>query len=77
MTDDEQTGRLAQAYQTKKIIGAALLEGAALFNWVCYMVDRKSETLVIVATLVVLMGSMFPTQTQFENWAADMKRAQE
>ena len=66
--------RLGQAYQTQKIIGAALLEGAGLFNCVAYMIDRQTLTLGVVGTLIVLLASMFPTLGQYESWVDEMKR---
>jgi hypothetical protein len=71
---DEQQASLAQLYLTRKIIAAALLEGAGLFNWVCYMVDRNPVSLAVVGILIGLLIITMPSQGQFEGWAEDMKR---
>jgi hypothetical protein len=66
--------QLYSVYQTKKIIGMALLEGATFFNLICYMQERVIWTLGIIGVLLLLMFSMFPSLTQFRSWADDMKR---
>lgn len=66
--------RLSELYQTKLIIGMALLEGAAFFNLVSYMAERQWWTLAVVGGLLLLMVSMFPSVTRFEAWAEDIKR---
>ncbi len=66
--------RLASLYQTKMIIGMAVLEGAAFFNLVGYIVERQIWSYGVVAALLTIMAISFPSQTQFENWAEDIKR---
>jgi len=71
---EELVGRLFAIYQTRMIVGLAILEGAAFFNLISYVVERQSWTLAIVGLLLVLMAMMFPTLNQFENWIEDIKR---
>ncbi len=73
LSEADRMPRLARVFQAQKIIGAALLEGAGLFNWVAYMIDRQAITLGVVGTLMVLLASMFPTQGQYESWVEEMK----
>jgi uncharacterized membrane protein YbhN (UPF0104 family) len=73
LSEADRMPRLAQTFQTQKIIGAALLEGAGFFNWVAYMIDHQAITLGVVGTLMVLLASMFPTQGQYESWVEEMK----
>lgn len=61
-------------YQTRMIIGMALLEAAAFFNLVAYIVEHQDWAFAIVGVLVLMMAMMFPTLQRFENWADDMKR---
>lgn len=73
LSEADRMPRLAQVFQTHKIVGAALLEGAGFFNWVAYMIDHQAITLGVVGTLMVLLASMFPTQGQYESWVEEMK----
>ncbi|HKI21044.1 MAG TPA: hypothetical protein VKA15_24340, partial [Isosphaeraceae bacterium] len=49
------TGKLAPIYHTQLIIGAALLEGAAFFATIAYLVERNPLAL---ATAIVLLGAL-------------------
>jgi len=62
------TGKLAQLYQTQLIIGAAMLEGAAFFATIAYMVERNP---IALATAIVLLGALiarFPTSDRVNAW---------
>ncbi len=62
------TGKLAQLYQTQLIIGSALLEGAAFFATIAYMLERNPLAL---ATAIVLLGTLaarFPTSDRVNAW---------
>ena len=65
---------LFAVFQTKMIIGLALLEGAGFFNLVCYMSEGQWWTLAFTGFLMLLMAMRFPTLRQFESWADDKKR---
>lgn len=73
-TPEDLNARLFPIFQTRLIIGMALLEGATFFNLVAYMTERQTGSLVMIGVLVSLMTTMFPTLSQFENWAEDAKR---
>ncbi len=68
------TQLLAGIYQTKMIVGMAVLEGAAFLNLVAYIVEKQVWSYGVVACLLTVMIISFPSQTQFENWAEDIKR---
>lgn len=72
--EPELSQGLAALYQSKLIVGMALLEGAALFNLVAYMSDGQVWTFGVVAALLAIMAIRFPSQGKFEEWATDLKR---
>ena len=72
--DEEQQKILAVLYQTKMIVGMAVLEGAAFFNLVAYIVEKQFWSYGVVAFLLGVMAISFPSQGQFECWAEEMKR---
>ena len=72
--DSLVTERLAGLFQTRMIIGMALLDGAALFNLIAYMIDGQWFSLATAGFLLLLMGMMFPTVREFESWAEDIER---
>lgn len=67
------SGALA-LYQTRMIIGLALLEGAAFFNLVAYLVEGHWWSLAVTAGLVALMLSAFPTRGRLTQWVADREQ---
>ena len=71
---DEQRSLLAGLYQTKMIVGMAVLEGAAFFNLVAYITEKQFWSYGVVAFLLGVMAISFPSQGQFESWAEEMKR---
>lgn len=66
--------RLAVAYQVRNVVTMSLLEGASFFNLVAFMLEGQWLTLGVVAVLVTLMAVAFPSQGQFESWAAQVQR---
>ncbi len=72
--ETEQRSLLAGFYQTKMIVGMALLEGAAFFNLIAYISERQLWSYGIVAFLLGVMAISFPSQGQFESWAEEMQR---
>ena len=66
--------RLYGLFQTRMIIGMALLDGAALFNLIAYIIDGQWFSLATAGFLLLLMGMMFPTVREFESWAEDIER---
>lgn len=72
--DEELMISLAGLYQSKTIVGMALLEGASLMNLVAYMSEKQNWTFGVVAFLLAVMAVSFPSQGQFESWAQEIKR---
>jgi hypothetical protein len=65
---------LAGLYQTKTIVANALLEGSGFFNGVAYLIHGHWMSLAIMGVLVALMAITFPSQSQFETWAEQVRR---
>ena len=61
-------GPLAQMYQTLLIIRAAIIEGAAFFCLVAYMLERQSIGLIIAAVLLLMLFALIPTLSRLESW---------
>jgi hypothetical protein len=59
---------LAAIYQTRTIVAAAMLEGAAFFAVTAFMIGRQSLALYVAMALVVLILSQFPTAPRLESW---------
>ena len=55
-------------YQTRRIIAAALLEGAAFFNIVAYMFERQTYSAAIAVALIVGVLMLFPLRSLVEQW---------
>jgi hypothetical protein len=68
-------GNLLFLYQTRLIIGYAILEGAAFFNLVATMIERQDVSLAIVGLLLGAMLVKFPTRGKIESWLADETRS--
>lgn len=54
--------------QTMTILGLALLEGAALFACVAYLLEAQSFTLAAVLVALLLMLVNFPTAERVRTW---------
>lgn len=67
------SGALA-LYQTRMVLGLALLEGAAFFNLVAYLLEGHWWSLAVTAGLVALMLSAFPTRGRLTQWVADREQ---
>ena len=72
--DDLTRRDFYQLYQIQMIVGCAVLEGAGFFNGISYLIAGQSWSLAIIAGLVGLMGSSFPTVNKVNNWADDRLR---
>ena len=59
------------------IVGLALLEGAAFFNIIAYMIAGHIWSLGIVAGLVVIMLLSFPTRGRVAFWIEDRMQARQ
>lgn len=62
---------LYQVYQSKMIVEMALLEGAAFFNVIAYMIEEHWWSLVVAGALVVFMAGTFPTRGRVQAWVQD------
>lgn len=60
--------QLLTIFQTRTIIAAALLEGAALFATVTVMIEHQSWVLVVTGVLLLLLILQIPTRTRVEQW---------
>ncbi len=74
--DDSDTARLqavaqlVAAYQTRLIVGCAILEGAAFFSLVVYLLEAHPASLVVAAVLLLLIISQIPTLGRVEGWVS-------
>jgi hypothetical protein len=59
---------IAQIYQTLLIIRCAILEGAAFFCLVSYMLERQPITLAATSVLVLVLLAQFPTLSRESAW---------
>jgi hypothetical protein len=71
---EDQRRALAGLYTSRTIFRCAPIEGAAFFNIIAYIVSGQLWSLGIVAVLLVLILVPFPSQTDFENWAEQVRR---
>mgnify|MGYP001260938337 FL=1 len=62
-----ELGPLVAGYQTAIIIRRALVEGAAFFCLVAYMLERQSLSLVGAGVLLVFLLGGFPTRSKLED----------
>ncbi|HEX2475589.1 MAG TPA: hypothetical protein VHK01_12630 [Lacipirellulaceae bacterium] len=69
MTDERlQIRPLIAMYQNSLIVGGAILEGAAFFNLVAYMLEQQPMNLVVAGVLLLLLLSQIPTVSRLESW---------
>ena len=59
---------LAQLYQTQLIVGAALLEGAAFFAGIAFMLERDPIAAGMALVLLAVLAARFPTRDRIEAW---------
>ena len=70
-------GQFYGAFQTRMIVGMAVLEGAAFFNLVAYMMASRWWNLAAAGVLLLLMAAMFPTKNKLEQWVHDQLQLME
>jgi hypothetical protein len=61
-------GRLVELYQTRMIIGAAMIEGCIFFFIIAYIVEGSLYCLVGALVLLGIMISKFPNREGVEQW---------
>ena len=77
LAEADDAGRqtiLGKMYQSRTIVGMAVLEGAAFMNLCAYMTERRPWSFGVVAFLLAVMAVAFPSQAKFESWAHDFQR---
>lgn len=57
-------------FTVRTIMSAAIVEGAAFFAVVAYMLEGMAVSLAVAAVMVVVLLAQWPTQRRFESWAA-------
>ncbi len=60
--------KVAAVYQTRTIIAAALLEGAAFFGWMAFLMERQVAAAVIAGGLTLLIALHVPLRFQVAAW---------
>ena len=70
----ELFGRLLAVAQTKMIIALALVEGAAFFNLVAFIITKSLTPPAIVGALLLVMAIHFPTKFKLARWLEDQQR---
>ncbi len=63
-----------QLYQTRMIVGLALLEGAAFFNVIAYLIEGHWWSFLVVAALLAWMLASFPTHARLKQWIEDREQ---
>jgi hypothetical protein len=59
---------LSGVYQTRLIIGCAMIEGAAFFCLIAYLLERRPLSLIVAGVLLLLLISQIPTVSKVESW---------
>lgn len=70
----EKYAMVSPAYRIRHIIGCALLEGAAFFNLVVYMLTSFAGNLGAASLLLVVMLLRFPTASRINSWTQERLR---
>jgi amino acid transporter len=70
---DEEAGKLAMLFLTKTIIAGAIIEGAAFFLLIAYLIEGSFMALGVAVAMVVLLASHFPTAGGFISWIERQK----
>ncbi len=60
-------------YQTRLIVRAALLESAAFFGGVAYIVSGAWWILATAIGLIAVIGLFFPTTSRFDDWVREQR----
>ena len=70
----ELFGRLLSVAQVKMIIALALIEGAAFFNLIAFIITKSLIPPVVVGALLFVMAIHFPTKFKLARWLEDQQR---
>jgi hypothetical protein len=71
----ELFGRLLAVAQTKMIIALALVEGAAFFSLIVFIITKSLIPPAVVGALLLVMAIHFPTKFKLARWLEDQQRA--
>jgi hypothetical protein len=66
--NDTLVSSLFMTYQTKTIIGCALLEGVAFFQVIAYFLEGQQISLILAVAFMAGIALHFPTRTRVERW---------
>jgi hypothetical protein len=66
--------RLVGGYQTALIIRSAILEGAAFFSLLAYMLEGQALILLVVGVLLLFLLSGMPTRSRVEDFIDQEQR---
>jgi hypothetical protein len=64
-----ESAKLLIVYQTHMIVRLAMLEGAAFFALIAYLLEGHWLALGVAIAALALLLSQFPTRGRLENWA--------
>lgn len=64
----ERFGLLVGVFRSTHIVACAMLEGAAVFNLVMYMVTKYAGNLAAAVLLILCIAARFPTQNRITTW---------
>jgi fucose permease len=70
----ELFGRLLAVAQIKMIIALALVEGAAFFNLIAFIITKSLIPPAVVGALLLVMAIHFPTKFKLALWLEDQQR---
>src|SRR5439155_3882161 len=70
----ELFGRLLGVAQTKMIIALALVEGAAFFNLIAFIITKSLIPPAVVGALLAVMAIHFPTKMKLARWREAQQR---
>lgn len=70
----ELFGRLLSVAQTKMIVSMALVEGAAFFNLIAFIITKSLIPPAVVGALLLVMAIHFPTKFKLARWLEDQQR---
>ena len=71
---NELFGRLLAVAQTKMIVALALVEGAAFFNLIAFIITKSMVLPAVVGALLLVMAIHFPTKFKLARWLEDQQR---
>ncbi len=70
----ELFGRLLAVAQTKMLTALALVEGAAFFNLIAFIITKSLIPPAVVGALLLVMAIHFPTKFKLARWLEDQQR---